>query len=107
MSNTPHETLITIDKVELDLWADIYCKARLASLIDVTLSEFLQRPYDFLKASGQASALDCLENGFFPMMPAQVKISRDIQRAWDGGEKRPQLDRQHLQLVHSSCRKER
>ncbi|KNH45203.1 hypothetical protein M5G27_29785 [Pseudomonas shahriarae] len=107
MSNTPHETLITIDKVELDLWADIYCKARLASLIDVTLSEFLQRPYEFLKESGQASALDCLENGFFPMMPAQVKISRDIQRAWEGSDKKLRLDRQHLQLVHSSCGKER
>ncbi|MFJ3368150.1 hypothetical protein [Pseudomonas sp. NPDC086251] len=64
MSNTPHETLITIDKVELDLWADIYCKARLASLIDVTLSEFLQRPYEFLKESGPSVSARLLGERF-------------------------------------------
>jgi hypothetical protein len=99
--------MITIDKVELDLWADIYCKARLANLCPVTLSEFLQRPYDFLKESGQASALDCLENGFLPMMPAQVKASLDIQDSWARGDGKPKADRGHLQLVHSTREKGR
>lgn len=107
MTSTPRDTQITIDKVELDLWADIYCKARLAQLCTVTLSEFLQRPYDYLNQSGQSSALDCLENGYLPLMPEQVRTATDLQAVWASGDEKPKVAPRHLQLVHSTRHGER
>ncbi len=107
MTSTPRDTHITIDKVELDLWADIYCKARLAQLCTVTLSEFLQSPYDYLDKSGQSSALDCLENGFLPLTPDQVRAATDLQAVWAGSDEKTKVAARHLKLVHSARQSER
>ncbi|RJX72678.1 hypothetical protein [Pseudomonas sp. LS-2] len=83
MSNiTETPSSITIARAELDLWADIYCEARVSRITDVSFSKFLEAPAKHLDEAGQASALDCLERGHLPLMPAQVAAKRRLENEW-------------------------
>jgi hypothetical protein len=87
---------------ELDSWADIYAQAKIAELIQIPLSEFLQDPWAHLINSGQESALDCIENGYAPLLPAQARAGKAIRDRWASEDKiDSDAKRTHLTLVSS------
>ena len=92
-----------IDNAEFDTWADIYAQARVAELISVTFSQFLQAPWEYLTTAGQETAVDCISNGFMPLLPKQAQASQKIQAAWasQDAELTPPK-RNHLALVVSN-----
>ncbi|MBW9240727.1 hypothetical protein I6U33_25695 [Pseudomonas carnis] len=90
-------TPITIGRNELNLWADIYCEARVSRITSVPFATFIEAPYRYLDEAGQGTALECLEHGHQPLMPAQVHAKQRIEEAW--GKTAP--TRNHLALVFS------
>lgn len=96
----PVTDLMTND--ELDTWADIYAQARVAELVSVTFSEFLQAPFTYLANAGQETAMDCLITGHRPLLPKQVQVARQIQQGWADSDPTAQSKpRGHLTLVAS------
>ena len=96
----PVTDLMTND--ELDTWADIYAQARVAELVNVTFSEFLQAPFTYLANAGQETALDCLITGYRPLLPKQVQAAQRIQQDWADTDTAAQpKQRGHLTLVAS------
>lgn len=84
---------------ELDTWADIYAQARLAELVDVQFSKFLEAPFAYLAAAGQDTALDCMINGSRPLLPAQARAANRIRADWGERDSTVVKSRSHLSLV--------
>lgn len=87
---------------ELDVWADVYAQAKVADLISMPLSEFLQDPWNNLARAGQETAFECISNGHRPLLPQQVRASQSIHEQWSADEKADTgSKRNHLSLVSS------
>lgn len=83
-------------------WLDIYAEARVAELTDIPFTDFQQAPWTHLANAGQDCAVDCLNNGCRPLLPAQARASRKIQEEWAGQDRKSAAaTRSHLKLVHS------
>lgn len=85
-----------MSKAERDVWADIYAQAKIAELITIPLSEFLQDPWNLLASAGQESAFETIAAGHRPLLPKQVMASKAIHAQWDA---EPASKRCHLRLV--------
>lgn len=86
---------------ELNTWADIFAQAKVADLLSITFSEFLEAPFTHLASAGQDTALDCMITGFRPLMPAQVRAAQKIHQQWGNQGNADKPSRGHLSLVVS------
>lgn len=64
-------------------WITIYTEAHIAELIQVPLSEFLQKPEFYLVSAGQETALTCVMSGYKPLLPKQVQAAAKIHAQWN------------------------
>lgn len=90
-----------MENAELDVWAGIYAEARIAELIDIPFSEFCLNPWFFMTQADQETAIDCLINGFKPLLPKQLEVAAKIQSKWDAEDKAASTKPRHLTLVSS------
>jgi len=60
---------------------EIFDQAHLAKL-GFTLEQFLHAPIATLKAAGQTDAIQIVQNGHRPLLPAQVALRRKLEAAW-------------------------
>ncbi len=58
----------------IDFWGNIYQKVSINEY-DLSFGVFMTDPKGCLKEIGQESALDCIENGFEPLLPAQAAVA--------------------------------
>lgn len=91
-----------MSNADLDVWADIYAQAKIGELVTVPLSQFLLDPWTHLSGAGQESAIDCINTGHRPLLPAQVRASKAIHAEWADQDRRAATSkRSHLSLVSS------
>lgn len=88
-------------KNETTMWADIYKSLQLHS-VGVTFKQFLLRPWEILIEQGQDTAMDCMDNDYLPLLPAQAKAALKIQRKWAEEESAQLAQKRHLRLVVSN-----
>src|SRR5699024_4360286 len=73
----------TTEKTVFDKWASIYDACHMREL-GYTLEQFLETPWAALNAAGQGEALQSIEAGFEPLLPAQVHIARRLREQGTG-----------------------
>lgn len=89
---------IIVDAVDLDLWADLYKD----SLAPVTLSEFLQQPYLYLKQAGLPVSSEATQEAYPVTLPVRKEVARQIQDEWacqQQAQQSRQQARRHLTLI--------
>lgn len=58
---------------EIEYWAEIYIKLGISEY-QFSFDSFLTDPASYLREIGQESALECINNGFEPLLAPQAKI---------------------------------
>jgi len=60
---------------------EIFDQAHLAKF-GFTPEQFLRAPIATLRAAGQADAIQIMQNGHRPLLPAQVALRRELEAQW-------------------------
>ncbi|MDK4202113.1 hypothetical protein QKY98_23590 [Pseudomonas sp. HR1] len=97
---------VIVDRVDLDMWADLYFQAYCGQPNAVALSDFLKQPYAYLHEAGLLQ-VDQQEPEYPVLLPVRPGIARQIQDEW-AAEQETKLARssarRHLTLIRGSMR---
>jgi len=97
---------VIVDRVDLDMWADLYFQAYCGHPNAVPLSDFLTQPYAYLHEAGLVQ-VDQQEPEYPVLLPVRTGTARQIQDEW-AVEQETKLARtsakRHLTLIHGSMR---
>jgi hypothetical protein len=82
MSLEEQITFTPDQRVHLNSWSSVYIDAQIQQKLGITLSQFLINPGKYLFLAWLTAPHIPTNNGFLPLLPAQVEASRRIHQRW-------------------------
>ncbi|PJE40632.1 MAG: hypothetical protein CUR33_16720 [Pseudomonas sp.] len=82
MSLEEQITFTSDQQVHLNAWSSVYIDAHIQQRLGITLSQFLINPGKYLFLAWLTAPHIPTNNGFLPLLPAQVAASRRIHQRW-------------------------
>lgn len=82
MSLEEQITFTPDQQVHLNAWSSVYIDAHIQQRLGITLSQFLINPGKYLFLAWLTAPHIPTNNGFLPLLPAQVAASRRIHQRW-------------------------
>lgn len=82
MSSEQQITFTPDQQVHLNAWSTVYIDAHIQQRLGITLSQFLINPGKYLFLAWLTAPHIPTNNGFLPLLPAQVAASRRIHQRW-------------------------